>query len=161
MTPLSCGKGVSEDEGDEPPPSTWFPGAPLPWTCLPKAAAGDPFGYGRSPAFWFTLNLAYNHTFDIHRFHKAVALAGGLEPDETCLAAATSAPATGVRISCGTVSPRTRGGASTPTDRRNLSIAAAVAELPSCTPAAKNELFLLAAELARGARIVTARYDAP
>ena len=32
---------------------------------------------------------------------------------------------------------------------------------PSCTPAAKNELFLLAAELARGARIVTARYDAP
>jgi hypothetical protein len=44
---------------------------------------------------------------------------------------------------------------------RPRAIAAAVAELPSCTPAAKNELFLLAAELARGARIVTARYDAP
>ena len=44
---------------------------------------------------------------------------------------------------------------------RPRAIAAAVAELPSCTPAAKNELFLLAAELARGARMVTARYDAP
>ena len=44
---------------------------------------------------------------------------------------------------------------------RPRAIAAAMAELPSCTPAAKNELFLLAAELARGARIVTARYDAP
>ena len=32
---------------------------------------------------------------------------------------------------------------------RPRAIAAAVAELPSCTPAAKNELFLLAAELAR------------
>ena len=81
---------TSEDQEDEPQPSTWRSDAPLPWSCLPKAAAGDPFGYGRSPAFWFTLNLAYNHTFDIHRFHKAVALVRGLVPGETCLVASAT-----------------------------------------------------------------------
>ena len=80
----------SEDEGEQLPPSTWRADAPLPWRCLPKPAAGDPFGYSRSPAFWFTLNLAYNHTFDIHRFHRAVALARGDVPDQALLSAATS-----------------------------------------------------------------------
>ena len=33
------------------------------------------FGYGRSPAFWYTLNCPYNYLHEIHRFQK----------DERCL----------------------------------------------------------------------------
>ncbi len=32
----------------------------------------DVHGYGRIPAFWFTLNLPYNYLFEIHRFQRAV-----------------------------------------------------------------------------------------
>ena len=28
----------------------------------------DEFGYGRIPAFWFTLNLPFNYLYEIHRF---------------------------------------------------------------------------------------------
>ena len=33
----------------------------------------DAFGYERNPAFWFTLNLPYNHLHEIHRFAHATA----------------------------------------------------------------------------------------
>ena len=32
----------------------------------------DDYGYGRIPAFWFTLNLPFNYFFEIHRFQSAV-----------------------------------------------------------------------------------------
>ena len=60
------------------------------WSKPPTKLIEDAYGYGRIPAFWFTLNLAYNHAFDVHRFHEAVALVAGLVPDEACLAAATA-----------------------------------------------------------------------
>ncbi len=37
----------------------------------------DKLGYGRIPAFWFTLNLPYNLLYEIHRFHKAVSECSG------------------------------------------------------------------------------------
>ena len=46
-----------------------------PWHELPDVCVADRFGYGRSPAFWFTLNFAYNHAYDLHRFHSAVEAA--------------------------------------------------------------------------------------
>ena len=30
--------------------------------------AHDEYGYGRNPAFWFTLNCPYNYLHEIHRF---------------------------------------------------------------------------------------------
>ena len=45
------------------------------WRKLPLACVADRWGYGRSPAFWYTLNFAYNHCYDLHRFHKAVVAA--------------------------------------------------------------------------------------
>ena len=45
------------------------------WRQLPLACVADRWGYGRSPAFWYTLNFAYNHCYDLHRFHKAVVAA--------------------------------------------------------------------------------------
>ena len=62
--------GAEEEEGAEgsapwaAPEELWRrapPGRPLP----------DAFGYGRIPAFWFTLNLPYNHLREIHRFRRA------------------------------------------------------------------------------------------
>ncbi len=45
------------------------------WRALPHILVPDRFGYGRSPAFWYTLNFAYNHAYDLHRFHEATAAA--------------------------------------------------------------------------------------
>ena len=42
------------------------------WRGLPVRQMPDHYGYGRNPAFWFTLNLPYNYLWEIHRFHKAV-----------------------------------------------------------------------------------------
>jgi hypothetical protein len=44
---------------------------------------------------------------------------------------------------------------------RRAAVAAAMAKLPNVTHAAKNDIFLFAAELSKGARYVIARYDAP
>ena len=41
------------------------------WHHMPALCSRDDFGYGRTPAFWFTLNLAYNHLHEIHRFAEA------------------------------------------------------------------------------------------
>ena len=38
------------------------------WHQLPCLVGQDPYGYGRHPAFWFTLNCPYNYLYDIHRF---------------------------------------------------------------------------------------------
>ena len=66
----------SEDETDPDIPSVFSSTLPHPdslWSRLPEHVVEDSFGYGRIPAFWFTLNLPYNSLFDIHRFHEAVA----------------------------------------------------------------------------------------
>ena len=42
------------------------------WQAVPRRTAKDTVGQGRIPAFWYTLNLPYNHLFDIHRFLDAV-----------------------------------------------------------------------------------------
>ena len=42
------------------------------WRSLPRVCTQDRWGYNRTPAFWFTLNFPYNHTFELHRFHEAV-----------------------------------------------------------------------------------------
>ena len=41
------------------------------WHHMSSHCSRDAFGYGRTPAFWFTLNLAYNHLHEIHRFADA------------------------------------------------------------------------------------------
>ena len=43
------------------------------WHRLPPHRIPDRFGYQRNPAYWFTLNLAYNHLHEIHLFADAVA----------------------------------------------------------------------------------------
>ena len=43
------------------------------WRHLPTLTKRDDFGYGRSPGFWFTLNFAYNHACEVHRFQDAVS----------------------------------------------------------------------------------------
>ena len=40
------------------------------WRQLPPLIRKDPFGYGRNPAFWFTLNYPYNYLFELHRFQN-------------------------------------------------------------------------------------------
>ena len=42
------------------------------WSKPSTYVVDDDFGYGRIPAFWFTLNLPYNYLFEIHRFQHAV-----------------------------------------------------------------------------------------
>ncbi len=36
------------------------------WRTLPKTQVEDRYGYGRIPAFWFTLNFPYNYCFELH-----------------------------------------------------------------------------------------------
>ena len=38
------------------------------WSEPSKYIVDDDFGYGRIPAFWFTLHLPYNYLYEIHRF---------------------------------------------------------------------------------------------
>ena len=45
------------------------------WFSCQSGRSEDMFGYGRSPAFWYTLNCPYNYLHEIHRFQK----------DERCL----------------------------------------------------------------------------
>ena len=51
--------------GDVPHPETV-------WRRMPKICIEDRYGYGRIPAFWFTLNFPYNYSYELHRFHGAV-----------------------------------------------------------------------------------------
>ena len=37
----------------------------------PLTPRRDEFGYGRNPAFWFTLNYPYNYVFELHRLQEA------------------------------------------------------------------------------------------
>ena len=45
------------------------------WHQLPRHMQADPFGYGRNPAFWFTLNFPYNYSYEVHRFAEATRTA--------------------------------------------------------------------------------------
>ena len=70
---LSSTEGSSDDLRRDLDPQT----DPLPhpsriWTSPPSCSIEDKFGYGRNPAFWFTLNLPYNYLWEIHRFQDAV-----------------------------------------------------------------------------------------
>ena len=38
---------------------------------MPSRLIEDAYGYGRIPAFWFTLNLPFNYLYEIHRFQHA------------------------------------------------------------------------------------------
>ena len=38
---------------------------------MPSQLRNDAFGYGRNPAFWFTLNFPYNYAFELHRMQEA------------------------------------------------------------------------------------------
>ena len=40
------------------------------WYACCSGTCPDTFGYGRSPAFWFTLNCPYNYLHEIHRFQS-------------------------------------------------------------------------------------------
>ena len=42
------------------------------WRKLLFTCVAHRWGYGRCPAFWYTLNFAYNHCYDLHRFHRAI-----------------------------------------------------------------------------------------
>jgi len=41
------------------------------WRQMPAQLRTDSFGYGRNPAFWFTLNYPYNYVFELHRLQEA------------------------------------------------------------------------------------------
>ena len=41
------------------------------WRQMPSQLRNDAFGYGRNPAFWFTLNFPYNYAFEFHRLQEA------------------------------------------------------------------------------------------
>ena len=41
------------------------------WRQMPAQQRTDSFGYGRNPAFWFTLNYPYNYVFELHRLQEA------------------------------------------------------------------------------------------
>ncbi len=41
------------------------------WRKMPSQVRNDAFGYGRNPAFWFTLNFPYNYAFELHRMQEA------------------------------------------------------------------------------------------
>ena len=43
------------------------------WTLAPSTQLHDVWGLQRIPAFWFTLNIPYNHLCEIHRFHEATS----------------------------------------------------------------------------------------
>ena len=47
------------------------------WATLPSRKVADPYGYGRIPAFWYTLNLPFNYLFEIHRFEQAATECSG------------------------------------------------------------------------------------
>ena len=53
------------------------------WHQLPSRMIPDEYGYGRIPAFWFTLNLPFNYLFEIHRFQQAVHELQGLDDEGT------------------------------------------------------------------------------
>ena len=42
------------------------------WGKLPSVQTTDTYGYGRIPAFWYTLNFPYNYLWEVHRFHHAI-----------------------------------------------------------------------------------------
>ena len=56
--------------GDEPPT---VPHPKTMWKRIASRTIKDDYGYGRIPAFWFTLNLPYNYLYEIHRFQRACA----------------------------------------------------------------------------------------
>ena len=56
----------AEDEQDDDNPQ-------MLWRKLPTLITPDHFGYGRNPAFWYTLNLPFNYLWEIHRFQDAVS----------------------------------------------------------------------------------------
>ena len=41
------------------------------WSKQANYIVEDHYGYNRIPAFWFTLNLAFNYLYEIHRFQRA------------------------------------------------------------------------------------------
>ena len=43
------------------------------WRTLPAVAGKYHYGYGRCPAFWFTLNCPYNYLYEFHRFQGNTA----------------------------------------------------------------------------------------
>ena len=43
------------------------------WRAAPAQVMDDPHGYGRNPAFWYTLNFPYNYLYELHRFAHATA----------------------------------------------------------------------------------------
>ena len=43
------------------------------WRAAPTQVMDDPHGYGRNPAFWYTLNFPYNYLYELHRFADATA----------------------------------------------------------------------------------------
>ncbi len=72
----STPSGEAECEKEAPTFSALGATTPSPrsvWSTLPRRQVSDAYGYGRIPAFWYTLNLPFNYLFEIHRFHKTVS----------------------------------------------------------------------------------------
>ena len=53
------------------PHSNELPHPQIVWRQMPAQLRTDSFGYGRNPAFWFTLNYPYNYVFELHRLQEA------------------------------------------------------------------------------------------
>ena len=53
------------------------------WSSLPQVTCVDHYGYNRCPAHWFTRNFPYNHAFNLHRFHRAIASLQQEESEES------------------------------------------------------------------------------
>ena len=58
-----------------PAPTSNVPDYKQLWYECATGICADTYGYGRSPAYWFTLNCPYNYLHEIHRF----------QDDEKCL----------------------------------------------------------------------------
>ena len=61
-----------DDEEEAPEEKPVVDEAPPSWSQPQNLCVTDHHGYGRIPAFWFTLNFPYNMTWELHRFCYAV-----------------------------------------------------------------------------------------
>ena len=73
------------------------------WASMPSHQIPDPFGYGRIPTNWYTLNLPYNYLYEIHRFRAAVAECSSLlhsSNDKSNMEDASTSASTGKSNGC-------------------------------------------------------------
>ena len=73
--------GAAAEDAATGPPQPYAPPEEV-WARVPMdVARRDDHGYGRIPAFWFTLNCPYNYLHEIHRFHADDATLRGTDAE--------------------------------------------------------------------------------